>query len=213
MVFCAHRAQQLVLEVGVVDHMVLRELRGLAIAHQVAAGVAHMRQRVRLAAQHQGGERGQAHGRLAAPVDATQPGVLRSDDAVQRHGGVPGLGRAKVIAHHTGCRGLRRLAAHAAGAHAVRNGHNGAHVFLPLCGQHGGTKVFVKRFAPSLGCKANVYVKSHAPRQAISMPIVKHCTKVVRVNPWLTLRPSAFACCARSEPRAARTGPAGFRCQ
>ena len=149
------------LEIRVVHHMVLRELGGFAVAHQIAARVAHMGQRVRVAAQHQRSQRGQAHRRVAASVDAAQPGILCANDAVQGHRGVPGLGRAKVVSHQARDRRLRRLATHAASAYAIGNGDDRAPIFLPRQGQHGGAKVFVLRLAPSQRRIADIYIKSH----------------------------------------------------
>ncbi|MCY1368246.1 hypothetical protein D9M69_552140 [compost metagenome] len=161
-VFDAHGAQQLVFEVGVVDDVVVRELQRFVFAQQVAARIAHMGQGVRLAAQHERGERGQAHGGLAAVVGAGEPGVLRADDAVERDGGVPGFGRVVVTAHQAGDGGLRRLAAHAASAHAVGDGDDGAHVFLPRGRQHGGAEVFVLVLAAGLADETDIYMKGHA---------------------------------------------------
>jgi hypothetical protein len=110
-----------------------------------------------------------------APVDAGQPGVLRADDAVQRHRGVPGFGRAEVVAHQAGDRGLRGLAAHATGAHAVGDGHDGTHAALALAGQHGGAEVLVDVLAASLRDEADVDVKSHAPPQARRVPRFGAC--------------------------------------
>ena len=58
LVFSAYATQQLVLEIGVVHHMVGGELVKTAAPQQVSPRVAHMRQRIRLAAQHHCGERG-----------------------------------------------------------------------------------------------------------------------------------------------------------
>ena len=170
MVFCAHRTQQLVLEVGVTHHVVVGKLKQFAITQQVSPRITDMRQGIGLSAKHQRRERGQPHDGLAAPVDAGQPGVLRGDDPVQRHGGVPGFRRGIVIAHQAGHRGLGRFLAHAAGAHPIGNRHDGAHAFLPRIGQHGRAEIFIAGLAPSLSCKTNVYVECHAPWQASRMP-------------------------------------------
>ena len=120
-----------------------------------------MGQRVRLAAQHHGGECGHAHCGLAAAVDAAQPGVLAADDAVQRHGGVPSLGRAKVIAQQADHGGLRGLFAHAAPAHAIGHSRDDAHALQPRLGHQRTAKIFVAVFGARLGGKADVEFKCH----------------------------------------------------
>ncbi len=142
----------------------MRHLQGFALPQQVGTRVAYMRQRVRLAAQHQCRERGHAHGGAAALVHARQPGILAGDDAVQRHRGVPGLRRAVVVAQQADHGGLGRLLAHAALAHAIGHGSNCAHALITALRQHGSTKVFVDVFVARQGGKTNVYFKCHAPR-------------------------------------------------
>ena len=116
----SHGAQQLVRQVRMVHGMVVRQLRDLVLPQQVGARVAHVGQRIALPAKHQSGERGEAAGRVAAPVQACQPRVLRTNDAIEGHGGVPGFGGAEVVAHQTGHGGLRRLAPEAARRAALR---------------------------------------------------------------------------------------------
>ena len=57
-VFSPYATQQLMTQVGMVHHVVGGELAQLAAAQQVSPGVAHMRQSVRLAAQHDSGQGG-----------------------------------------------------------------------------------------------------------------------------------------------------------
>ena len=61
------------------------------------------------------GQRGHAERRLAPMVDAGEPAVLRADHAVQRDAGVPGLGRAEIVAHEARHGRLRGFAAVALG--------------------------------------------------------------------------------------------------
>ena len=111
----AANRQRGVARVGAVILLCGGQLLQAALAHQVGARVSHMGQRVGLATQHQRGQRGQPHRRLAAPVHGGEPAVVGGQDAVQRHRGVPGVGRGEVVVHQRVHGGLRGLAAIAAG--------------------------------------------------------------------------------------------------
>ena len=174
-VFGTHGTQQLVAEVRVLHGVVVSELLYLARAQQVRARIAHVRQGIALPSQHQGSERRQAANRMPAAVQARQPGVLRTNDAIQGHRRVPGFGRAEVIAHQTRDRGLRSFAPHAAHAHAIGDGGNGAHGLAARLGEHGGREILVDLLLAGQRGEADVDFESHAPAQARSVPnLVRH---------------------------------------
>ena len=141
-------------------HMVFAQLLHLSLAQQIGARIAHMRQREALAAQHQGRQRGQAVGRLAPPIDAVEPGVLRADDAVQRHRRLPGGWRAEEVIGQTRHRGLRGFAPPAARAHAIGHGRQHALVGAVIGHLHRG-EVFIHRSTSGARDPSNVEFKRH----------------------------------------------------
>ena len=194
--------------------MVFGQLLDLPLAQQIGARIAHMRQRIALAAQHQRRERGQPIGRLAPPIDAVEPGILRADDAVQRHRRLPGGGRAEEVIGQTRHRGLRGFAPPAAGAHAI--GHGGQHAGAVARHLHRG-KVFVHRRASGARDPSNVEFKRHGvivttkprggmgPKRCVvrvACTALMHagaCSCALRLSRWQAVHPSTSS--GRTESR------------
>jgi hypothetical protein len=153
----AHGTHQLVGQVTLGQHMVVGEAVHLPLAQQVGPRVPHMGHGVAVAAQHHGGECRQPHGRCAALVGACQPGVVRGQDALQGHAGIPAGRRAVEVAQQRVHRGLRGLAPMPALAHAVGHCGNGAPRGL-LCTRqaHGAVVLPV---GAGLAAMANVELK------------------------------------------------------
>ena len=106
----ADRARQLALRrSGWSKPWSVDELLELAAAQPPGAAVADMRQRPAVALQHQRGERRHAAPSGRCRLSVGQPGVLRADQAVERDGRLPGVGRGEEVLdqrHHAGLRGL-----------------------------------------------------------------------------------------------------------
>ena len=145
--------------------MVLRQLLAFIAAQKPGARIAHVRQRPAVTAQGQRGQRGQRRAGVSgpgpAPVVLCQPGVLGTDQAVQRNRGVPGGRRAEVVLHQRLHRGLRRHAAAAAAGDTVGQRRNPAQRLVARAGALHGREVFVAFAGPKVAGVADVDVKAH----------------------------------------------------
>jgi hypothetical protein len=162
MVVQADRPGQGMAQVGVIEAVILAELDAIALAQQPGSRVTHVRQGVAVPTQHQRRER--AHGgafAAAAPVVASQPGVLRPDEPVQRHRGVPGFGHAMEVlqqAHHRGLRGQSPLAA--AGDTVSHRGDQPTRLIVGRGAHHRGEILVVLAGAARAGV-ADVDLETH----------------------------------------------------
>lgn len=160
----ADGARQPAAHVGMLEGVVLGQRHGrlAAGAHAPGARVAHMRERVALAVQHQRRQRGERGGAaLPPPVVVGEPGVLRGDQAVERGSRLPGIGRREVVGEEAHDGGLRRLQAAPARGHAIGNGRDEPARLVAGRRVHGAREVFVHVARSALAAVADVHFKAH----------------------------------------------------
>ena len=144
------RAAQHVAQLRVRPGVVLAQAQQRAVAPQVGARVAHVREVPAPPAQHQRGERGR-HARSLGGTRRLreQPAVGRAEHGVERLLHAPGVGRGEVVGEQAAHGILRRLAAVRVATDAVgdRQQHALGRALVAL-GHRRGNEVLVGRARP-----------------------------------------------------------------